>query len=101
MRSTAAEIVTGNVVDNQKMSDMLSDKMSDMLSDKLTGKEKVFLEILIKQLNKDKYITTTVMSNITGIPASTIRRYMKKFCELDILVSEGKNKSAQYRLKEI
>lgn len=98
---TAAEIITRNVVDNQKMSDMLSDKMSDMLGDKLTGKEKVFLEILIKQLNEDKYVTTTVMSNITRIPSSTIRRYMKKFCELGILVSEGKNKSTQYRLKEI
>lgn len=98
---TAAEIITRNVVDNQKTSDMLSDKMSDMLGDKLTGKEKVFLEILIKQLNEDKYVTTTVMSNITRIPSSTIRRYMKKFCELGILVSEGKNKSTQYRLKEI
>lgn len=98
---TTAEIITRNVVDNKKMSDMLSDKMSDMLSDKLTGKEKVFLEILIKQLKEDKYVTTTVMSNITRIPPSTIRRYMKKFCELGILVSEGKNKSTQYRLKEI
>lgn len=98
---TAAEIITRNVVDNQKMSDMLSDKMSDMLGDKLTGKEKVFLEILIKQLKEDKYVTTTVMSNITRIPTSTIRRYMKKFCALGILVSEGKNKSTQYRLKEI
>ncbi len=87
--STAAEIITRNVVDNHK------------LSDKLTRKEKVFLEILIEQLNKDNYVTTTVMSNITKIPASTIRRYMKKFCELDILVSEGKNKSTQYRLKKI
>lgn len=68
---TAAEIITRNVIDNQKM--------SDMLSDKLTGKEKVFLEILIKQLNEDKYVTTTVMSNITRIPPSTIRRYIKNF----------------------
>lgn len=39
---TAAEIITRNDVDNQKMSDMLSDKISDMLGDKLTGKEKGF-----------------------------------------------------------
>lgn len=57
--------------------------MSNMLSDKLTGKEKVFLEILIKQLKEDKYVTTTVMSNITRIPTSTIRRYMKKFSTLE------------------
>lgn len=96
---TATEIITGNVVDSQKMSDMLSDKMSDILVDKLTEKEKLFLEILIRQLSEDEYVTTTVMSNITRIPSSTIRRYMKKFCELGILVSEGKNKSTRYRLK--
>ena len=38
--------------------------MSDILGDKLTVKEKVFLEILIKQLKEDKYVTTTIMSNI-------------------------------------
>ncbi len=93
---TAMEIITKNN-DSRKM----SDKMSDKVRDKLTGKEKAFLEILISQLIEDKYITTTIMSNITGVPISTIRRYMKKFCELDILVSEGKNKSTQYRLKDI
>lgn len=44
----------------------MSDKISDMLGDKLTGKEKFFLEILIKQLKEDKYVTMTDMSNITG-----------------------------------
>lgn len=78
-----------------------SRKMSDKMSDKLTGKEKAFLEILISQLIEDEYITTSIMSNITGVSISTIRRYMKKFCELGILVSEGKNKSTQYRLKNI
>lgn len=89
---TAMEIITKN---ND------SRKMSDKMSDKLTGKEKAFLEILISQLIEDKYITTTIMANITGVPISTIRRYMKKYCELGILASEGKNKSTQYRLKDI
>ncbi len=95
--STAAEIITSHTVFDQKV----SDKMSDILSDKLNGKEKVFFRILINQLKEDKYVTTTIMSNITGIPKSTIRRYMKKFCELGILASEGKNKNTQYRLKKI
>ena len=62
----SAKFVIEKDVDNQKMSDMLSDKISDMLGDKLTGKEKVFLEILINQLKEYKYVTTTAMSNITG-----------------------------------
>lgn len=101
---TAMEIITKNN-DSRKMSDKVSDKLSDKMSDKvrdkLTGKEKAFLEILISQLIEDKYITTTIMANITGVPISTIRRYMKKYCELGILASEGKNKSTQYRLKDI
>ena len=118
--STGGEIITKNVVDYQKMSDKandkmsdkvseqasyqasdkMSDKMSDKVSDKLKAKEKVFLEILISQLEEEKYVTTTGLSNITSIPKPTIRRYMKKFCELGILVSQGKNKSTQYRLKK-
>ena len=98
---TAAEIITKNDADRQTVSDKMSDMLSDKVSDKLNGKQKVFLEILISQLKEDKYVTTTVMSNITGIPTSTIRRYMKKFCELGILTSEGKNKSTQYHLRKI
>ena len=93
---TAAEIITKNADEGPKVSDILSDKVSD----KITEKEKLFLEILISQLLENKYVTTKIMSNKTSIPVSTIRRYMKKFCELDILVSEGKNKSTQYRLKK-
>lgn len=102
---TATEIITINIVDSGKasdrMSDILSDKMSDILSDKLTGKEKAFLKTLISQLKENEYVTTTIMSNITSVPTSTIRRYMKKFCELGILASKGKNKSTQYWLKKI
>lgn len=97
--ATAAKTITSNADDSRIVSDKMSDILSDKVSDKLTEKEKVFLEILISRLIKDKYVTTTMMSNITSIPISTIRRYMKKFCELDILVSKGKNKSTQYRLK--
>lgn len=97
--ATVAKTITSNADDSRIVSDKMSDILSDKVSDKLTEKEKVFLEILISRLIKDKYVTTTMMSNITSIPISTIRRYMKKFCELDILVSKGKNKSTQYRLK--
>ncbi len=94
----AVETITENAADSRKVSDKVSDKMSDKISGRLTGKEKVFLEILISQFKDNEYVTTTVMSSITSIPTSTIRRYMKKFCKLGILVSEGKNKSTQYRI---
>ena len=81
-------------------SEKISEQASDKMSDKLKAREKVFLEILISQLKEEKYVTTTGLSNITSIPKPAIRRYMKKFCELGILVSQGKNKSTQYRLKK-
>lgn len=89
------------MANSQRASDKMSDILSDKVSNKLNGREKVFLEMLISQLEENKYVTTSIMSNITSIPKSTIRRYMKKFCELDILSSEGKNKSTLYRLKKI
>lgn len=66
---------------------------------KMSDKENDFLEKLIKTLEEDEFVTTNHMSNITGIPVSTVRRYMKKFCELDIINSQGKNKSTKYYLK--
>lgn len=69
------------------------------MSDKMSDKENDFLEKLIKTLEEDEFVTTNHMSNITGIPVSTVRRYMKKFCELDIINSQGKNKSTKYCLK--
>lgn len=84
--ATAAETIMNNDLKQNS-----SDKMS----------KKIFLEMLIKQLKTDEYVTMTAMSNITNIPTSTVRRYMKKFCELGVLTSAGKNKSTQYRLKKV
>ena len=75
--------------------------MSDKVSDKLTEKEKNFLKMLVKQLTVDEYLTTASMAEITGIPASTVRRYMTKFCELGVLYSEGKNKGKRYYLSKV
>ncbi len=77
----------------------IAQKNEREMSDKMSDKEHDFLEKLIKTLEEDEFVTTNHMSNITGIPVSTVRRYMKKFCELDIINSQGKNKSTKYCLK--
>lgn len=77
----------------------IAQKNEREMSDKMSDKENDFLEKLIKTLEEDEFVTTNHMSNITGIPVSTVRRYMKKFCELDIINSQGKNKSTKYCLK--
>lgn len=77
----------------------IAQKNERKMSDKMSDKENDFLEKLIKTLEEDEFVTTNHMSNITGIPVSTVRRYMKKFCELDIINSQGKNKSTKYCLK--
>lgn len=54
----------------------------------------------MKQLKLDEYVTTAIMSGITNIPTSTVRRYMTKFCKLGLLITEGKNKGKRYYLKK-
>lgn len=71
------------------------------MSDKMSDKEKIFLEKLNQQLSEKKYVTTSMMSSITQIPISTVRRYMTKFCELGILATEGKNRGKKYYIKNI
>ena len=70
------------------------------MSDKLNRKEREFLDIVIRVIEERGYVTTKNMSDMTDIPVSTVRRYMKKMCELNILDLQGKNKNSQYYLKK-
>ena len=39
-----------------------------------------------------------MMVEISGMPESTTRRYLIKFCELEIIKSDGKNRGTKYIL---
>lgn len=43
-------------------------------------------------------MTIKIMAEITGMAESTTRRYPNKFCDLEIIKSDGKNRGTKYYL---
>ena len=68
------------------------------VSDKVSDKEKLFYDQLIKAFDNKDYVTTKLMAKMTGMAESTTRRYLIKFCELQIIKSDGKNRGTKYYL---
>ncbi len=77
-----------------KVSDILSDKVSDILNDK----EMIFYRLMMQNFEKRGYVTTKIMSAVSGMPAPTARRYLKRFCDFQIIEPDGKNKGTKYFL---
>lgn len=88
-------IATIRMHEGFKISNGLSDKMSDKMSDK----EKQFYTLTFALFENSEFITNIDVSRRTGMPASTVRRYLKKLCELNILDTQGTNKGTKYYLK--
>lgn len=72
--------------------------MSDKVSDKMSDKEKMFYRFLLQAFGTADFVTTKIMSELTGMAESTTRRYLTKFCEWGILESDGKNRGTKYYL---
>ena len=68
------------------------------MSDKMSDKEKLFYRLLLQTFEKTDYVTTKMMSKVSRMPESTTRRYLNKFCDLEIIKSDGKNKWTKYYL---
>lgn len=71
-----------------------------VVSDKMSDKEKMFYSLLLQAFERTDYVTTKTMIEITGMAASTTRRYLNKFCDMRIIESNGKNRGTRYYLKE-
>jgi predicted HTH transcriptional regulator len=74
----------------------LSDKTQKM-SDKMSDKQLLVYSCAEKFIENQGYVTTTDISKETGIPVSTVRRYMAGLCEKKLLKSEGEKKKTIYR----
>lgn len=74
-------------------------KVSDKVSDKLNEKEKCFFNVLMTLAKQHDFVTTKVVAEAAGMPEATTRRYLAKFSKMDIIVSDGKNRSKKYYLK--
>ena len=64
----------------------------------MSDKEKLFYDQLIKAFDNKDYVTTKLMAKMTGMAESTTRRYLIRFCELQIIKSDGKNRGTKYYL---
>lgn len=81
-------------------SDKVSDKVSDKMSDKMSDKEKIIYEALLNIFEVKNFVTTSDITKKTGVAASTARRYLGKFCDFGIIISDGKNKGTKYYLSK-
>jgi predicted HTH transcriptional regulator len=79
-----------------KVSDKTS-KMSDKISDKMSDKQLLVYSCAERFIENQGYVTTMDISKETGIPVSTVRRYMASLCEKKLLKSEGEKKKTIYR----
>lgn len=64
----------------------------------MSDKERTFYYSLLEVLKKHEFVTAKMLSEATKMPDSTVRRYLSKFEELNIIGSEGKNKGKKYFL---
>ena len=87
-----------HIRDGFENSSKISDKISDKMSDKMSDKEKLFYGSLLQAFGNSEYVTTKIMSEVTGMADSTVRRYMNKFCDFGIIKADGKNKGTKYYL---
>ena len=70
-------------------------KMSDKMVDKRTNG---FLKQLLPYFEENEWIDTFTACEITNRPPTTVKRYLKKLMESNILEARGANKNRQYRL---
>ena len=59
------------------------------------------INVLMTLAKQHDFVTTKVVAEAAGMPEATTRRYLAKFSKMDIIVSDGKNRSKKYYLKNI
>lgn len=64
----------------------------------MSDKEKMFYGLLLQAFEDFDYVTTKIMAEVTGMAESTTRRYLIKFCNWEIIKSDGKNRGTKYYL---
>lgn len=75
-------------------------KMSDKTSDILSDKEQVIYHKIRDYLHKHTFITNQKAVALLGLSAASVRRYLVKFVELELLVAQGEKKNRTYYIKE-
>jgi len=78
----------------------LLDNVKDQYLNNLTKKEKEVLKIILSNFNLNDNITMEKLTDKINKSTPTIRIYLMKFTELEILTSSGENKGRKYKIND-
>lgn len=73
--------------------------VTDKMTDKMTDKEKERWKKIKEYLQEHEEIKNIDVQKILSISDSTVKRFLKKMVDYDLLESIGKNKDRKYKLK--
>lgn len=73
-------------------------KMSDIVSDKLSKAENKAYQKICDYLARHSEITNKDIQQLLGKSPQTVRRYLSKFVNLNLLQAQGENKARVYFL---
>ena len=67
-----------------------------LMTDSLTYKEQENMKSILSYLHNNDTITNEKGRELTGKSESTVKRYLKRLCEIGILLKSGSNKHTVY-----
>ncbi len=85
-----------NSFDNMKITDMFT----EIITDKLSNTEKEVLVTIFKYLKNTGSINNKKATELTGKSNESIKKYLNKFSQLNILIPQGENKGRKYILNK-
>lgn len=68
--------------------------------DSLTKNEKEMLRIIIRSFDQGDYFSMENLNGKTHMATSSIRNYLKKFTDAEILIATGKNRGRKYKINQ-
>lgn len=83
-----------------EMSDKACDVLSDKVLDKMSDKEKFSSMKYIPIWRAMAIFGMLKAAELSGKSSSTVRRYLVKLVDLDILKTEGENRNRRYMLSD-
>jgi len=75
-------------------------KMSDISSDKMSDKDREVFNLILSFLSQHEFLTNKDAVKLLGKSEATVRRYLNRLTELELLMASGKNRSRKYQLMD-
>ena len=78
--------------------EQITNIFTDINTDKLSKAELEFLEQIASYLDKNGEINNYRAQLLTNKSDNSVKKYLAKFIEIELLEVEGKNKSRKYKI---